>query len=108
MARAAKSTTPSTAAATTVPVNFGSLVPVPAVDASVALVAAPTARVTVTVPLNPGTTLPEASRADTWTGGVIRWPATVVVGCTVNASRVARLGAVASPRQGARSSKDPR
>ena len=46
----------------------------------------------VTVPANPVAVLPSASRAVTWTAGVIAAPAVVLVGCTVNTSVVAAPG----------------
>ncbi len=52
-----------------------------------------TAIATVTLPANPVALLPRASRAVTWTAGVIAAPAEVVVGSTVNASAVAGPGA---------------
>src|SRR5436309_15041302 len=45
--------------------------------------------VTVTLPVKPGTVLPNASSAVTSTGGVSGAPAIAFVGCTVKASRVA-------------------
>ncbi len=44
---------------------------------------------TVTLPVNPVTRFPCASRALTWTGGAITWPATALLGCPVNTSCVA-------------------
>src|SRR5207249_1386996 len=44
---------------------------------------------TLTLPVKPGTVLPNASCAVTSTAGVIVAPAIVFVGCTVKASRVA-------------------
>src|SRR6266702_3882279 len=44
---------------------------------------------TLTLPVKPGTVLPSASCAVTWTAGVIVVPAVVLVGWSVNASRVA-------------------
>src|SRR5713101_3927152 len=49
----------------------------------------PATSATVTVPLNAVAGLPNASSAVTFTAGVIWRSATVVVGCTVNTSRVA-------------------
>src|SRR2546428_54520 len=45
-----------------------------------------------TVPANPVAVLPSASRAVTWTAGVIAAPAVVLVGWTVNTSVVAAPG----------------
>src|SRR5713101_360027 len=77
MNKVPKVATPLTAAAAVVPPSTAPLVPVPAVTA------------TVTVPVKLATALPNASSAVTFTAGVIWRSATVVVGCTVNASRVA-------------------
>src|SRR5712692_4105391 len=72
-----KVATPLTAATAVVPPSTAPLVPVPGV------------RATVTVPVKVGTGFPNASSAVTFTAGVIWRSATVVTGCTVNASRVA-------------------
>jgi hypothetical protein len=66
----------------------------PATAATVALPASvpPTGfvpRARVTVPVNPGTRFPWASRTFTCTAGVMTAPAVVVVGCPVNASWLA-------------------
>src|SRR5713101_4000635 len=76
MNRVPKVATPFTAATAVVPPSTAPLVPVPAVTA------------TVTLPVKPGTGFPRASSAVTFTAGVSWRSATVVVGCTVNASRV--------------------
>src|SRR5438874_1762496 len=52
-------------------------------------------RATVIAPVKPGTTLPEASSADTRTGGVITALACVVLGCWVKRSWVAGGGGAA-------------
>src|SRR6266849_2370363 len=77
MNRVPKVATPATAATAVVPPSTAPLVPVPGV------------RATVTVPVKVGTGFPNASSAVTFTAGVIWRSATVVTGCTVNASRVA-------------------
>src|SRR5712692_1707857 len=77
MNRVPKVATPFTAVTAVVPPSTAPLVPVPAVTA------------TVTVPVKLGTGFPNASSAVTFTAGVIWRSATVVTGCTVNASRVA-------------------
>ena len=46
----------------------------------------------VTLPVKPVAVLPSASRAVTWTAGVIATPAVVLAGWTVNASWVAGPG----------------
>ncbi len=51
---------------------------------------------TVTVPLKLGTVFPSASRALTCTAGVIGAPASVGVGCPVNASCVAGPGVMSN------------
>ena len=48
----------------------------------------------VTEPVKVGAVLANASRAVTWTAGVIALPAAVVLGCTVNASWVATPGVI--------------
>src|SRR5713226_7006634 len=82
MLNVAKVATPPTAATVVVPVGVAPLVPVPAAIA------------TVTLPTKVGTRLPKASCALTCTGGVIVAPASVVVGCTVNASTLASAGVI--------------
>src|SRR5690242_19766737 len=77
MLSVAKLATPATAATVVVPPSVATLVPVPAF------------RVTVTLPVNPVATFPNASRALTWIVGLIALPATAVLGSTVNASCVA-------------------
>src|SRR6266567_661360 len=52
---------------------------------------------TVTLPVNVGTRLPAGSSALSWTAGLIAPPATVLVGCWVNASRVAAPGVIVKP-----------
>src|SRR5207249_4457777 len=69
--------TPPTAATVRVPDKVAPGAPVPGVIAA------------VTLPVKPGTVLPNASCAVTSTAGVIVAPAIVFVGCTVKASRVA-------------------
>src|SRR5260221_14686068 len=49
---------------------------------------------TVTLPANPVAVLPKASRAATWTAGVIVAPALVLVGSTLNTSSAATPGAM--------------
>ena len=49
---------------------------------------------TVTLPANPVTTFPWASRALTCTAGLIVRPATALLGCTVKASCVAAPAAI--------------
>src|SRR5438874_2663194 len=51
---------------------------------------------TVTLPVNVGTRLPAGSSALSWTAGLIAPPATVLVGCWVNASRVAVPGVISN------------
>src|SRR5437773_1879115 len=51
---------------------------------------------TVTLPVNVGTRLPAGSSALSWTAGLIAPPATVLVGCWVNASRVAVPGVMSN------------
>src|SRR5512145_1473390 len=68
---------PATAATVRVPDSTALAGPVPGVIA------------TVTLPVKPVAVLPSASRAVTWTGGAIAWPAGPVVGWTVNASTAA-------------------
>src|SRR5207245_9302914 len=80
MRNVAKGATPPTAAAVFVPASVAPGVPVPAAIA------------TVTLPTKVGTRLPKASCALTCTGGVIVAPASVVVGCTVNANTLATAG----------------
>src|SRR6266849_10762550 len=80
MLSVAKVATPLTAATVVVPASVAPLVPVPAAIA------------TVTFPRNVGTRLPKASCTLTCTGGVIVAPASVVVGCTVNANTLAGAG----------------
>src|SRR5690348_12285159 len=46
----------------------------------------------VTIPVKPVAVFPNASRAVTWTAGVIMAPAVVVVGCTVKKSAAAAAG----------------
>jgi len=72
-----KVATPATAAAVVVPESLAPLVPVPVVIVS------------VTLPVNPVTVLPNASCAVSCTGGLIAAPAVAVVGCMVKTSRVA-------------------
>src|SRR5437870_11625788 len=50
----------------------------------------------VTLPVKPGTRFPAGSSAVTWTAGLIVAPATVVEGCTVNASCVAMPGVMSN------------
>src|SRR5713101_3848563 len=75
-----KAATPPTAATVVVPASVAPGVPVPAAIA------------TATLPTKVGTRLPKASCALTCTGGVIVAPASVVVGCTVNANTLAAAG----------------
>src|SRR3989442_9610048 len=51
---------------------------------------------TATFSVNVGTTFPAGSSAVTWTAGLITAPATVLVGCWVNASRVAVPGVISN------------
>src|SRR5438034_4374664 len=51
---------------------------------------------TVTVPVKPGTAFPAGSSAVTWRAGLIAAPATVVLGCWVNASWVAVPGVMSN------------
>ena len=51
---------------------------------------------TVTVSVKPVATLPLPSRAVTRTAGVIVAPAAVLLGCTVNCSRVAAPGVMSN------------
>src|SRR6266849_2715587 len=82
MLNVANVATPLTAATVVVPASVAPGVPVPAAIA------------TVTVPTKVGTRLPKASWALTCTGGVIVGPASVVVGCTVNANTLAAAGVI--------------
>src|SRR5512145_977822 len=51
---------------------------------------------TVTLPVNPVAVFPWASRAVTWTAGVIEAPAVVLVGGTVKTSRAAAPGVISN------------
>src|SRR5437762_2624429 len=77
MLRPEKVATPPTAATVFVPDRVAPAAPVPGVI------------VAVTLPAKPATVLPSASCAVTWAAGVIVAPAVVLVGWSVNASRVA-------------------